>query len=188
MATDALADGFTELLWVDSDIGFDPADVEKLLSHSQPLVCGIYPKKGPRQMAAEFLPGTQSVPFGRDGGLMPVRYAGFGFTLTRKELFDRVREFHALPTVNHQFAKPLVPYFLPMLTTGPQARYLAEDYALCERATQAGLSLFADTTVRLWHVGHYNYGWEDAGRPVERFGRYTFHLPRPLDPSPVPTH
>jgi hypothetical protein len=34
----------------------------------------------------------------------------------------------------------------------------------------------ADTTIRLWHVGTYRYGWEDAGRDVERFGDYTFHV------------
>ena len=27
----------------------------------------------------------------------------------------------------------------------------------------------ADTTIRLWHIGNYEYGWEDAGREVNRF-------------------
>ena len=58
MATDALADGFEELMWVDSDVAFDPNDVEKLRQHKLPFVCGIYPKKGPREFAASAMPGT----------------------------------------------------------------------------------------------------------------------------------
>ena len=30
MATDALRDGFEELLWIDSDMGFDPDEVDRL--------------------------------------------------------------------------------------------------------------------------------------------------------------
>ncbi len=34
----------------------------------------------------------------------------------------------------------------------------------------------ADTTIRLWHVGSYSYGWEDAGKGPERFGSYVLNL------------
>jgi hypothetical protein len=34
----------------------------------------------------------------------------------------------------------------------------------------------ADTAVRLWHVGSYSYGWEDAGKGPERFGTYVLNL------------
>lgn len=34
-----------------------------------------------------------------------------------------------------------------------------------------------DTRIRLWHVGTYRYGWEDAGSSKERYADYTFHLP-----------
>lgn len=32
-----------------------------------------------------------------------------------------------------------------------------------ERARQCGFRMVADTTVRLWHIGSYAFGWEDAG-------------------------
>lgn len=35
------------------------------------------------------------------------------------------------------------------------------------------------TAVRLWHVGPYRYGWEDAGSTKEQYADYTFHLPAP---------
>ncbi|MBX9583139.1 MAG: hypothetical protein K2X87_22760 [Gemmataceae bacterium] len=178
LATDALADGFDELAWVDSDVVFRPDDLDRLRSHDLPFVCGLYPKKGPREFACAFLPGTAAVAFGTAGGLTEVRYCGFGFVLTRREVYDTVRDRLRLPTLNQRFPKPLVPYFAPLaVTDGDGGWYLGEDYAFCERARQAGFRVMADTAVRLWHVGAYRYGWEDAGRTPDRYADYVFHLP-----------
>ena len=49
IATDALAQGFDELIWIDSDVVFRPEDVERLRSHCLPFVCGIYAKKSRRE-------------------------------------------------------------------------------------------------------------------------------------------
>ena len=51
MATQALAEGYDELMWIDSDIAFDPDAVDRLRSHQLPFTCGLYPKKGLREMA-----------------------------------------------------------------------------------------------------------------------------------------
>jgi hypothetical protein len=178
LATDALARGFDELMWVDSDVVFDPDDVAKLRGHGLPLTCGLYPKKGPRQFACEFLPGTPAVTFGRQGGLTEVRYCGFGFTHVRREVFEAVQRQCDLPVCNQRFSSLLVPFFEPMSVPEPGGRWaLSEDYAFCERARRAGFAVMADTTIRLWHVGTYRYGWEDAGSTKERFASYRFHLP-----------
>jgi len=46
MASEALRDDFRELFWIDSDIIFDPDDVDRLRASPHSIVCGIYPKKG----------------------------------------------------------------------------------------------------------------------------------------------
>jgi hypothetical protein len=226
LATDALARGFDELLWVDADVVFDPNDVEKLRAHGLPFTCGLYPKKGPRQFACEFLPGTPSVMFGKKGGLTEVRYCGFGFTHVRREVFEAVQRQFDLPVCNQRFGSLLVPYFQPLVVEEPDGRggepsgpadesgsarrddepgsarrddepgsarraypppggrwSLSEDYAFCERSRQAGFAVTADTTIRLWHVGTYRYGWEDAGSSKERYSSYLFHLPGEADKS-----
>ena len=188
MATDALADGFDELVWIDSDVVFRPDDVDALRANGRPLACALYPKKGPREFACNFLPGTAAVTFGKAGGLVPIQYCGFGFVYTRRDVYDRVQNRFQLPVLNRRFGKPLVPYFAPFwVGEGDDAHYLAEDYAFCERARQAGFELVADTRIRLWHVGSYRYSWEDAGSDKQRFGTYTFHIngeAKPADPSP----
>jgi hypothetical protein len=175
MVHDALRDGFTEVLWVDADVGFEPADVDMLLSHDQPLVCGIYPKKATRAFACHLLPGTRELVFGEEGGLLEILYAAGGFTLVRSAVYVALQEKLGLPTCNAQFGAPLVPYYLPMVKETPEGPwYLAEDYAFSERARQAGFSVYADTRIRLRHIGRYAYQWEDAGSDLKRHPRYTF--------------
>jgi hypothetical protein len=176
MATDALAQGFEELIWIDSDVVFDPNDIERLREHQVPFVCGIYPKKGQREFACNYLPGTTEVIFGNAGGLTELRYVGFGFNYTHRSVYETVQKQLKLPDCNKEFGSTLVPYFMPMVAneaTNPW--YLGEDYAFCERVRQCGIKIYADTRVRLWHVGTYKYGWEDAGGQFERFGSYNFN-------------
>src|SRR5262249_61656015 len=58
LASDALHDGAEALMFIDADIGFDPADALRLLARPEPVVAGIYPKKGPREMASSFADGV----------------------------------------------------------------------------------------------------------------------------------
>ena len=180
MATDALLDGFDELMWVDSDIVFRPEDVEALRRHGLPVVCGIYPKKGSRVLACHVLAGTPRLVFGRGGGLAEILYAGAGFLLTRREVYLTIQDRLALPVCNERFGRPMIPFFEPMSRALEDGYWsLGEDYAFSERARRCGFKVMADTTIRLWHVGSFRYGWEDAGTDRERFGSFTIELDRP---------
>jgi hypothetical protein len=169
MATAALRDGFDELMWIDSDIAFDPASVDRLRDHDLPLVAGIYSKKGVQDFAIYREPGTSELEVGEGGGLYDVRYVGAGFLLVQRMVFEDVQRHFSLPICNARFGMPSVPYFLPMVIAEPGGYwYLGEDYAFCERARQAGHKIVIDTTIRLGHVGKYIYGWEDAGQAIPR--------------------
>jgi GT2 family glycosyltransferase/2-polyprenyl-3-methyl-5-hydroxy-6-metoxy-1,4-benzoquinol methylase/tetratricopeptide (TPR) repeat protein len=183
MATDALAEGFDELFWIDADLVFEPQAVEQLRAHNLPLVCGIYPKKGPRALACEFLPGTEKIIFGQGGSLLPLAYAACGFMFTRREVYEKIERQLGLPRCNEQFGKVVVPYFQPLVVAEAKGHWsMAEDYSFCHRARQCGFQIVADATIRLWHVGHYGYSWEDAGSDKERYATYHFHVAQPGDP------
>jgi hypothetical protein len=183
MASDALAEGFQETLWIDADVGFHPDAVERVRAHNLPIVCGIYPKKGQRALAVHLLPDTPKLVFGREGGLVEVMYAGCGFLLVRREVYERMQEQLHLPVCNQRFrTQPLVPYFLPLLQPdGIGHWYLAEDYAFCERARRCGYKIMADTTIRLMHFGSYGYTWEDAGLEPKRYGTFHYTITRTVD-------
>jgi hypothetical protein len=177
MATDALMDGFEETIWIDSDVGFHPDAIEQLRSHPQPMVCGIYPQKGKRALACHVAPGSPSMTFGQRGGLTELLYAGTGFLMIRREAYLQIFEQLDLEVCNERFGHPTIPFFLPMVREIEEGHwYLAEDYAFCERARTCGIPIYADTSIRLWHIGYYRYGWEDAGLERQRFGTFTLNF------------
>jgi len=177
MATDALIDGFDETMWIDSDVEFHPDSVDQIRAHGLPICCGVYPQKGKRALACHVVPGTPQMTFGKAGGLNELLYAGAGFLHVRRQVYLSVQHQLNLPMTNERFGSPMIPFFLPLLQPIEEGIwYLAEDYAFCERARQCGFKVVADTSVRLWHVGNYTYGWEDSGLERERTGSFTLHL------------
>jgi hypothetical protein len=182
MASDALAAGCQETFWIDADTGFHPDAVETLRAHPHPIVCGIYPKKGKRELAIHALPGTDTIVFGSGGGLVELLYGPTGFLLVRRAVYETLREKLPLPECLADTGRTLVPYFAPLVRPDEDGHwYLAEDFAFCERARQCGYKIFADTTIRLWHIGSFPYGWEDAGRDVRRYATYHFKLTDPRE-------
>jgi hypothetical protein len=177
MVSDALAAGCEETLWIDADTAFHADAVDQLRSHNLPIVCGIYPKKSKRELAIHAMAGTSDIQFGKGGGLLEIQYAPTGFLLVRREVYDKMRQQLALPECRADTGRTLVPYYAPHIRPdGDGWWYLADDFAFCERARQCGYKIIADTSIRLFHIGNYAYGWEDAGRRVSRFGSYKFRL------------
>lgn len=177
MATDAMKQGFQETFWIDDDVGFDPADVDRIRCFGLPICAGIYPKKGKRELAAHVMPGTKKVVFGAKGCVTEVKYTATGFLHVRREVYETIQRELELPTCNTGFGSPMVPYFQPMIVdTEKGPWYIAEDYAFCERARRCGFKIMADTRIRLWHIGSYKYSWEDAGIDRQRFGDFTLNL------------
>jgi hypothetical protein len=64
MGSDALAQGYDELMWIDSGMGFRVEDVERLRSHPHACDAALCPLKGVRRLAAAFLPETREIRFG----------------------------------------------------------------------------------------------------------------------------
>ncbi len=178
LATLALRDGFDDLMWIDSDISFEPDDVARLRSHELPIAAGIYAKKGAPAFAVHLLPDASALRVGEGGGLVEVRYVGAGFTCIRREVYADIQRHFSLPPCNTRFGAPVVPYYLPMvIKDGDAYWYLGEDYAFGERARQAGHKTIVDTVIRLGHIGTYAYGWEDVGQQIARVTGAAFEFP-----------
>ena len=179
MISEALHDGYDSIMFIDADIGFEPADALRLPALPEPAVCGIYAKKGDRALATHFADEVAEVLFGPEApGLYPVHYAATGFLRVKATLLRRLINELPLPLCNTKWGRGLWPFFLPLIVPhdGDKLHYLGEDWAFSHRLGQVEVMTLADTSVRLWHWGRYGYGWEDAGSEKPRYRSYNFRL------------
>jgi hypothetical protein len=187
LISEAIHDGAESMLFIDSDIGFDPADALRLLARPEPVVAGIYAKKGMRELASVFAEGVKEVLFGPDAvGTYPLKYAATGFLRIKIGVLRQLIADLQLPLCNTHWGRGVWPFFQPMIIPHGTGKwhYLGEDWAFSQRLTQIGATPLADTSIRLWHWGRYSFGWEDAGNTVSRYRSYSYNL----SPAPEPSH
>lgn len=116
--------------------------------------------------------------FGEGGGLVELLYGATGFMLVRRKVYETIQHKLRLPVCNEKFGSPMIPFFQPRVQPCDDGHwYLAEDYAFCQRARECGFRIMADTVIRLWHIGSYAFGWEDAGMERQRNTSFTLHFP-----------
>ena len=176
LASEALHDGAESIFFIDSDIGFDPLDALRLLARPEPVVSGVYAKKGRREFASIFADGVDEVVFGAHAfGLYPLKYAATGFLRIKTTVLRRMIEELDLPHCNTHWGRGDWPFFRPEVVPQGEGRrhYLGEDWAFSHRLARIGVTPMADTSIRLWHYGRYGYGWEDVGVESKRSATYT---------------
>lgn len=171
--------GYEEIFWIDSDIVFNTKDFEKIREYDLPIACGIYPKKSTKpDFNTGLIDGTTQITFGEGGGLLEVAWCGTGFLYTKRCVYNDIKEKLNMPTCIAGEGEPFTPYFISQ--TKPIGEgihtYLADDRAFSFRARQCGYKIFADTTIRLKHIGKYEYSWEDFSGDRQRFSSMTFSI------------
>lgn len=143
-------------VWIDSDIIFEPRDVEALaskLTDEYPIVSALYPTKDHRlNIIGTVAPGKET-----DEGLRPASRVGFGFLATKASVFEAIGK--TLPDVRLQSAMGITskPYFLPIVDDG---QYLGEDFSFSLRAERAHIKMAFAHAIRVAHKGAYRYTLE----------------------------
>jgi hypothetical protein len=179
MLSEALHDGAESIVFIDSDVGFETQDALRLLARPEPVVAGVYAKKGGRALASVFAEGVNDIVFGPDApALYPLKYAATGFLRIRAEVLRRMIAELRLPLCNTHWCRGVWPFFMPMIISHEKDKlhYLAEDWAFSHRLHQIGVTPLADTSIRLWHWGRYGFSWEDAGSTLQRYRTFNLHL------------
>jgi hypothetical protein len=179
MMSDALHDGFESIMFIDADMGFDPADAIRLLDRTEPVVAGVYAKKGPREVTSAFSEGVKLIVFGPESpGLYPLKYAATGFLRIRSEVLRMMIEKLKLPLCNTRWGRGVWPFFQSLIvpTGESEFHYLGEDWAFSQRLLQIGVTPMADASIRLYHFGPYGYSWEDVGAERPRYRTYNLQL------------
>lgn len=149
------------LFFLDSDIGFKPEDVLKLLSHQLPIVSGAYPMK----IIPERYCIDVSQPEQRQGDLLKINGNGMGFVLIHRQVFiDIAKQYPGLKYIPSDYHSdtPHTPeeinnsyhYFAEHQT---QNGFMSEDKSFFYRAQQVGYNIWLDTSIHLNHTGYHIY-------------------------------
>lgn len=138
----AIEEGFDYILWLDSDMTFEPDIMEKLLADDKDFVTGIYfTRKLPwrpvlfKELDAGGFGEPPKSEFYMEypiNDLFEIEGCGFGAVLMKTEVAEKIiRKFHTA--------------FTPMLGAG-------EDVAFCIRAKELGIPMYCDSRVKLGHI------------------------------------
>lgn len=153
----------THLLFIDSDIGFEPEYIFKLLLHDKDIVGGLYSKKN---LPTDFVVNVSPEHVDAEGklqainGLIPVSRLGTGFMLIKREVFNKMMV--AYPQTKFTNNIGLDPKFNPFCfalfdcAISPDTHeYLSEDWLFCARFRAIGGEIYADPSIRLNHCGSF---------------------------------
>ena len=145
LACEAINSDYTHVLWLDSDMVFQPDIYTDLLDTGKDFVTGIYHARRP---------GHQSCIFKRCDDLdhlerfeqypretFEIGGCGFGCVLIKTEILKAVQ-------YNYKTC------FLPKAQFG-------EDIAFCNRARAMGFKIWCEPTVQCGHIGHITVYPED---------------------------
>ena len=157
LARKAILENFDRVLWLDSDMQFDPNLFRMLsddLDEGRDFVSGLYfTRKPPFKPVIFSKAGYEH--FGENGlkpiaepyydypkdSVFEVASAGFGGVMMNTSLLKEVEENYGLP-------------FSPIMGFG-------EDISFCMRVQELGKKMYCDSRVKLGHVGQYIYNEEN---------------------------
>lgn len=153
----------THILFVDSDMQFEPQLVLDMIDFDEPLVGCLYPKRTlPIAWVGGAVVGDQIV----KNGFLKVEGIGFGVTLISREcvqamidagqveLDDDLDASIAGQAVKAEGSTRLLRAFESIHLPG---RRLSEDYSFCERHRRSGGEVWAAIHHKVTHIGDYGY-------------------------------
>jgi len=178
----------SHLLFIDSDIGYEPRQVLRMLSFDKDVVAGMYPLKEIRWDEAAIARARGGEPLEHasmrfvglpcedderemENGFVTGIYAGAGFLMIKRQVFERMRDSYPYLryAAAHNAATPsLSPNqyaFFDCVIDAASGEYLSEDYAFCHRWRGLGGKIWLDTEGMLAHIGPHEF----LGSPRERY-------------------
>ncbi len=163
-----LASDATDLLFIDSDIGWQAADVLRLLRYDVPVVAGAYRRKTEAVSYVVRFPDREVVPRDRGTGLVRASRVGAGFLRLRRDALGQMVEAYAeLRYRPDGAAEDAPPHHALFDTAMIDGTFCGEDWTFCARWLAIGGTLWVDPAIPLVHVGRAAY----AGRLDEALVR-----------------
>ena len=171
-------EGWTHILFVDNDIGFEPIDIMRLLVADKDLIGGQCPVKSYPLTASSALSDVIE----EDDQAVRVNYIGTGFMMIKRAVVDRMmkcykdRKGFEMPDGNFYSQERMASVDLfDTVTCGghltDEKLYLTEDYAFCMRARACGFQVWSHKNVKLTHTGMHTFSFANEAKMLEDYTR-----------------
>lgn len=143
---------FEYLMFIDADIQFASEDVKDLWNLGEEVCCGAYAMKRKDRAVSAWKDG-KLVDLGDFDGPTEVDYAGTGFLMIHRSVFERMKPM-VTTFVEGTPPLPCWGFFDLMQKDDIQ---LSEDYSFCERWRSLGGKIMLEPSIKLIHWGQYGY-------------------------------
>ena len=148
LVRDFLETDCDDLVFIDSDIGFEPGALVRLLEYDRDVVAATYPfKQDDEGFPVQFIPGPIRAD---DDGLVEVTAVPTGFLRIRRHVLERLDRdaLHFMPKSDNR--KPLPLIF--ERTINAECR-VGGDYTFCAKWRATGGKIYVDPEITLDHYG-----------------------------------
>jgi hypothetical protein len=141
---DALKTGSDYVLFLDDDMTFSPAVLERLLSWDVPIVGVNYPRRNLPIQWTSTVPTTEE-----SNGIEAVEHMGFGISLFNSVVFRNVPQ----------------PWFEQKYNPETK-KYIGEDVGFFRKCAEYGYLIFVDHDASkvVGHIGNYTYSYASNSR------------------------
>ena len=147
--------GAEYMLCVDSDLGWDPNAVIKLIKDDKEMAGGVYPSRDGQgfNFRPQTLEGGRIV-VDTESKLLQMQYIPAGFMLLKRSVIAKLREkfpeLYYSPKDPRSTAESAYCFFDTQVWEG---EFWGEDYVFCRRVREAGVDIWVDPLIQFDHAG-----------------------------------
>lgn len=145
----------THMLCIDSDIGWQPVDVQRMINFDEDFIAGLYPARGPDKcFLFRGVYGENKRMEVSEKKLIEMEYIPAGFMLLKRKMLEDLIKF--FPNLYYEPKDESLKHtkgYCLFDTEVWDGEFWGEDYVFCRRARQAGFRIWIDPTIRLDHAG-----------------------------------
>lgn len=150
--TEFLKTDCTDLLFIDSDIGFTPDDARRIAQQDAEVVGGLYPLKQDHEtrIVVSLYPGEE---INQANGLQRVSGIGTGFLKIARSVFEKLQPH--VESYTNELGETEYDFFRHGVQDG---KYFGEDIAFCLLCRKHEIAVHADWGILLDHQGYDSQG------------------------------
>jgi hypothetical protein len=160
LAQDMLDSNCDYLLFIDSDINFEPEDILRLMAWANDpkkgIVAGVPRTRSETKTYIASLEYDANNDLTMNGmGLVRAERVATAFMLVRREVFVTLSETHPEWRYYDRKSDRTIPCLFDFKLT--EEGYVGEDYLFCDRAREHGFEVWVDPSITLGHMGVQEY-------------------------------